>query len=172
MQQPNSCQWCRKLPTPQVYEPHSTRNCPALAAVQCPCCAEFGHTAKHCATRRHARRHRPRAHIEGGARRLTAKFAKSTPPQTNAHITHIHNRFSLQDTASHDPLPAQDDRFECEECGFQHSCEEIVAEHEKSCLGQDARAAMPHLVWADCSSDEEIAPPNFDDQTTFPGLTS
>ena len=165
----STCGWCRTASKdPHEYLSHTIDVCPLLASVICGHCQKQGHTTKHCKALKRARRHsKPRARVEGSLRSMTAKFAKQQPHTSSNPVFTSKNPFELAQYVASTPPSAE--RFECEKCGFQHSCLEMVEAHEENCFGQDA-AQQPHLVWADCESDDEIDSFNFDDNESYPQL--
>ena len=191
----NNCAWCRGIPALRHQaHTHTLKICPALAEVTCSHCYEKGHTAKHCGLRKQERYEQrqlicPPAQMDqygfisggkiGRVRREAPRVQNSTA-KTSSVFAAFQELSEVEET-----------HFECEKCGFQHSCQEIVEEHEEKCNGlascimnnmqrPTAKSstthmalpkpkALPKLVWADCESDEEIGDWEFDEEE-FPSL--
>lgn len=181
------CVWCKGLD-------HTVEACTALAAVKCGFCQNKGHSTKHCHVRkaRNQRIRESRKVVEdqssaddSKAKKLTCRTAAHTKcKQHNLPVDSVNAYVMLPPARPNETAP----RFECEKCGFQHSCEEIVEEHEKDCTVTHAQRAAEevrsHLfnehtavmggvrlpkpkmaAWAD-SDDEEIG----DWEAAFPNL--
>lgn len=161
------CNWCRKANPNGETPDHEIKNCPVLATVECNYCHQFGHTTKNCDVlkqkRYDQRNAQPKACIEcddEGKHSIRGKFARHSHQNVEKSAIKTSNafNFALPDSKS-------GDRFECEKCGFQHSCEEIVEEHEKTCFG--STKIKSSFNWADCDSDEEF---DLEDLDAFPCL--
>lgn len=172
---PKPCGWCsKKASTRDSARQHTLETCPVLAEIKCSHCTLQGHTKTHCPKRkqenyerRRDRKLAARVDDQAGSPIMSAKFAKSSTRSSLPSELKTQNAFACVALLS--SLPAANERFECEKCGFQHSCEEVVEEHEKDC---------PGMRWADCDSDEEMdydAVLKFDDDgnctsSDFPAL--
>lgn len=191
------CGWCnKKASTRSKAYTHTIDKCPELAKTICSFCRESGHTTGHCPVRKSQTRDRRRD------RRQAAQICdsegyrvcgnKSTRPSDTdgpkSALTSV-NPFTACELIAvdemHRPTTARD-RFECEKCGFQHSCLEVVEEHEASCMAFADMVKKPFaqrsvipcprsaVSWADMAEDPdaEIEPPVWNDDAVFPALTS
>lgn len=190
-----SCGWCnKKASTRSKAHTHTIDECPELAKATCGFCKESGHTTGHCPVRKDQSRARRRDRRQAaqtcdseGYRVCGGKSAKPSVTSDPSRALTSVNPFATCElaapTGSRKPAPAQD-RFECEKCGFQHSCLEVVEEHEAWCAGLEeavkqqfrARSVLPRprseVSWADMAEDPdaEIEPPVWDDELVFPAL--
>ena len=188
-----SCGWCsKKASTRSQAHTHSIDECPELAKATCGFCRQSGHTTGHCPVRkgqnrdrRHDRRQAAQVCDSTGSRVCGAKFSKPSVARASSSTLTSANPFmacGLQ-VEVRKSTSAQD-RFECEKCGFQHSCLEVVEDHEAQCAGLEeavkqqfcARSVLPRprseVSWADMAEDPdaEIEPPVWDDELVFPAL--
>ena len=176
-----SCGWCKNAgKTKAEYSTHLVIACPVLAAHKCGDCNELGHTRKRCpqaaAKKREMRaaRSRPRAQIftEDGTAIIGGKFASragtsnagtgkaGTGKAGKAKRKESVNPFDMEIKSMSISVlnKRRDDWFQCEVCNiFQHSCCEVVEEHEKECNDFDSIiVAGEKFSWADeCDSDQD-----------------
>lgn len=156
----------------------------------CCFCKQSGHTSGHCPVRKGQNRDRRRDRRQTaqvcdstGSRICGAKFSKpstmSVPSRTLTSANPFMACVLIPTDEVRKSTPTQD-RFECEKCGFQHSCLEVVEEHEASCVSSVLTAhSVPRrprseVSWADMAEDPdaEIDPPLWDDEMVFPALES
>ena len=186
------CGWCsKKASTRSKAHTHTINECPELAKAICGFCRESGHTTGHCPIRksqtRDRRRDRRQAAQTCDSEGFRVSGGKSTKPSelggSDRALASVNPFTVCELITTRKPTPAED-RFECEKCGFQHSCLEVVEEHEAWCAGLEetvkqqfqARSVLARprseLSWADMAEDPdaEIEPPGWDDDVVFPAL--
>ena len=189
-----SCGWCsKKASTRSKAYTHTIDECPELAKTICGFCRESGHTTGHCPVRKAQNRDRRRdrrqaAHVcdSDGFRVCAGKSINpSVTGGSDPSLTSV-NPFVVCELITPNDVrksATAQDRFECEKCGFQHSCMEVVEEHEAGCAGLmkqmfAQRSFLPRprseTPWADLAEDPdaEIEPPVWDDEMAFPALKS
>ena len=190
-----SCGWCnKKASTRSIAHTHNIDECPELAKTICGFCGQSGHTTGHCSVRKAQNRDRRRDRRQAaqicdsaGFRVSGGNFGKPSVASGPSHNLPSVNPFMACELIASDEVrkstPSQD-RFECEKCGFQHSCLEVVEEHEASCMTFEAtvkqqfraHSVLPRprseVNWADMAEDPdaEIEPPVWDDEMVFPAL--
>lgn len=189
-----SCGWCNnKASTRHNAHTHSIDECPELAKTKCGFCKQLGHTTGYCPVRKEQNREQRRERKQAaqicdstGARICGGKFSTHSATKAPSRSLISKNPFMLCDEVRK-PTPVLD-CFECEKCGFQHSCLEVVEGHEATCgserdwqtqtLDQMFRkrsylpCPKPSSSWADMAEepDTEIEPPVWDDDVVFPTL--
>ena len=168
------CGWCsKKATTRHQAHTHATGECPELAKTRCGFCRQFGHTTGHCSIRKERNREwrwerRQAAQVcdwEGG--RICRGKVSVPTVQSKLVDDNPYTACALMTTSDQAQDHQAQDRYECEKCGFQHSCLEIVEEHEASC-------STGKTSWADIAedSDDDIGAPVWDDEQQFPSLSS
>lgn len=186
-----SCGWCKNLGlSPEEYNSHTAKNCdgevicPRIIANVCNDCGETGHTPKTCpanAERKRAERSKKKeaAYDEDGMRIVQRPNRKRRQCKEEALL--FDNRFTVEvelEVVEQEPEVTNKSRFACEHCGFEHSCYEVVEDHESKCrLGHGkketvnivksylAAAKTEAFSWADDEGEME-----FNEDQLWPSL--
>ena len=187
-----SCGWCsKKASTRAKAHSHAIDECPELAKAVCGFCKASGHTTGYCPVRKsqiRARRHDRRQEAQTcDSEGYRVSRSKSTKPSQKGGFERTLasvNPFTVCELVTSGKSAPVQNRFECEKCGFQHSCLEVVEEHEARCADLRetvqqrfrAHSVLPRprseISWADMAEDPdaEIEPPVWNDDVVFPAL--